>query len=69
MNNINKNLASLRKQSIAYAKDLAQLYKKDRKDSKTLTEKLDELDKHLPKVCPKCKNPWWNTRRKGDKRA
>ena len=45
MNNINKNLASLRKQSIAYAKDLAQLYKKDRKDSKTLTEKLDELDR------------------------
>jgi Zn-finger nucleic acid-binding protein len=31
---------------------------------KELLEKLDELDKHLPKVCPKCKNPYWNTPRK-----
>ena len=44
MNNMSKNLNALRKQSIEYAKDLAQLYKKDKKDSKTLKEKLDELD-------------------------
>ena len=31
---------------------------------KELLEKLDELDKHLPKVCPKCKSPYWNTPRK-----
>ncbi len=45
MNNVNKDLNALRKQSIAYAKDLSQLYKKDRRDSKTLNEKLDELDR------------------------
>jgi hypothetical protein len=25
---------------------------------------LEELDKHSPRVCPKCKNPYWNTPRK-----
>jgi putative nucleotidyltransferase with HDIG domain len=45
VNKVNKDLESLRKQSIAYAKDLARLYKKDKKDSKTLTEKLEELDR------------------------
>jgi len=28
-------------------------------------DKLAELDKHLPKVCPKCKSPYWNIPRKG----
>jgi hypothetical protein len=31
---------------------------------KELIGKLEELDKHMPKVCPKCKSPYWNTPRK-----
>jgi len=30
---------------------------------KELSEKLDELDKHLPKVCPRCKSAYWDTPR------
>jgi hypothetical protein len=34
---------------------------------KELLNKLEELDKHFPKVCPSCKSPYWNTPRKTDK--
>jgi hypothetical protein len=23
-------------------------------------EKINKLDEYLPKVCPKCKSPYWN---------
>ena len=34
---------------------------------KDLLNKLEELDKYLPKVCPKCKSPYWNTPKKKSK--
>lgn len=33
-----------------------------------ITSKLDKLNTNLPKVCPKCKSPYWDTPRKKTER-